>query len=277
MRDSRMKLVLVREDGTEVKVLTDKSSRDIFPAWSPDGKKVVFTSRDAKGQGLFVIDSNGQHRRRLTVGVDSGAAWSPDGKTIAFTRYGRGGGQILAIPYMSEAEAILLNKENPTGDDVKKLTDGSAYDADIAWSPDGKKIAFASDRSGSFRLYIMDPDGKNVRQLTGVDNPGGNAYPAWSPDGKQIAYTNTAPDGSRQIFVIDSDGKNTKQLTSGGDFNCYAAWSPDGTKLAYTSFASRQSKGSLALMSADGSNPKIILHDQGVGHNGRPAWHPPTH
>ena len=263
---------------SEVKVLTDNDSRDIFPAWSPDGKKIVFTTSDANGQGLFVIDSNGQHRRRLTLGIDSGGMHGRQtARPLRSLDIGESGTDSCVIPYMTEAEAILLNKEKPTGDDVTKLTDGSAYDADVAWSPDGKKIIFASDRTGFFRLYIMDPDGKNIRELTHVDNPGGNAYPAWSPDSKQIAYTNTASDGSRQIFVIDSDGRNTKQLTKGGDFNCYAARSAHSKKLAYISVASRQSKGSLALMSANGSDPKIILRDQGVGHNGRPAWRPSTH
>src|SRR4029079_9928064 len=142
------------------------------------------------------------------------------------------------------------------------------------WSPDGKTIAFDSNRSGSWRLYLMDPDGRNVRDLSQVDNPGANMYPTWSPDGKHIAYTNSADDGSRQIFVIDVDGKNTKQLTKDGNFNCYAAWSPDGKQIAYMSFESVKSKGSLALMNPDGSEKKIICRDQGVGHNGRPAWKP---
>jgi TolB protein len=83
-----------------------------------------------------------------------------------------------------------------------------------------------------------------------------------------------APDRTRQIFVIDVDGKNKKQLTKDGNFNCYAAWSPDGKKIAYMSFATRTSKGSLAIMNADGTDQKIICPDQGAHHNGRPAWKP---
>jgi Tol biopolymer transport system component len=109
----------------------------------------------------------------------------------------------------------------------------------LAWSPDGTKIVFASDRSGFFRLYVMDADGHNVREMTHSDNPGGNAYPAWSPDGKRIAFTNSTPDGSRQIFMIDADGKNTKQLTKDGIFNCYVAWSPEGKKLAACLFLAK--------------------------------------
>jgi TolB protein len=278
MRGGRMKLVLVRDDGIEVKRLTDNISRDTYANWSPDGKKIVFSSSDQNGAGLFVLDSEGGKVKRLTYGTDGGAAWSPNGKTIAFTRYNsRNGGQVLAIHAdgTSKAKPAVEGIISPAAEDaVTELTDGSNYDADLAWSPDGTKIVFASDRSGTFRLYVMDPDGHNVRELTQVNNPGGNAYPAWSPDGKRIAYTNSAPDGSRQIFVIDADGKNTKQLTVNGNFNCYAAWSPDGKKIAYMSFDAVKSKGSLALMNPDGSEQKIICRDQGVGHNGRPAWKP---
>lgn len=278
MRGGSMKLVLVRDDGIEVKKLTDNISRDTFANWSPDGRKIVFSSSDASGAGLFVMDSNGENLKRLTHGRDAGAAWSPDGKTIAFTRYNsRSGGQILALraDRTAEAKPAVEGTIPPVADNaVTKLTDGSNYDADLAWSPDGTKIVFASNRSGAFRLYVMAPDGHNVRELTQTDNPGGNAYPTWSPDGKRIAYTNSAPDGSRQIFMIGADGKNMKQLTRDGIFNCYVAWSPDGKKLAYMSFQSATSKGSLALMNPDGSEQKVICRDQGVGHNGRPAWKP---
>jgi TolB protein len=278
LRKSRMTLVLVRDDGVEVKQLPAKNLAGCrFASWSPDGKQIVCSTADGNGPGLFLMDASGENVKRLTHGNDSGAAFSPDGKTIAFTRYGRGGGQIMSIRVDSKAS----EKPNAAGDNlpamkdvITRLTDGSNYDADLAWSPEGKDIVFASDRSGFFRLYLMAPDGKNVRELTKIDNTGGNAYPAWSPDGKRIAFTNSAPDGTRQIFIVDRDGKNTNQLTKVGVFNCYAAWSPDGKKLAYMSFAETKSKGSLALMKPDGSEQKIVGRDQGAGHNGRPSWKP---
>src|SRR5205085_3410173 len=121
---------------------------------------------------------------------------------------------------------------------VKEMTDGTAYDADPAWSPDGKTIAFASARLGNgFRLFLMNADGANVRDLSQSDNPGGNVFPSWSPDGKRIAFTDWADeDSTRQIFIIDANGQNKKQLTTKGNFNCYAAWSPDGKKIAYMSY-----------------------------------------
>lgn len=278
MRSGNMKLVLVRDDGTEVKILTDNIPKDTYAAWSPDGKQIVFSSNDLNGSGLFLIDANGENFKRLTRGADSEAAWSPDGKTIVFTRNsGRGFGQLFTIrierPDSGESTSQAA-EHSATKYPVAKLSRGSAWDANAAWSPDGKTMAFDSDRSGSWRLYLMDADGGNVRDLSRSDNPGANMYPTWSPDGKRIAYTNSVDDGTRQLFAIDVDGKNKQQLTKSGDFNCYAAWSRDGKTIAYMSFPTRASKGDLVLMNPDGSKPQIICRNQGVGHNGRPAWKP---
>jgi TolB protein len=247
-RKNNAELVLVKDDGTEVKTLTNNKIPDTRAAWSPDGKRIVFSSNDQGRNGLFVIDADGKDRVRLTYGADVEATWSPDGKTIVFTRHA---GRLVKLVAMhlvvDDAGDSKANGGKPrplTYDSITDLTDGTSYDADPAFSPDGKSIVFASNRGGAFRIDVMDADGTNVRDLTQEDNPGGNGYPAWSPDGKRIAYTNSAADGSRQIFIIDADGKNKMQLTKNGDFNCYAAWSPDGKKIAFMSFATTNSKGS---------------------------------
>jgi Tol biopolymer transport system component len=173
-----------------------------------------------------------------------------------------------------KADAEEVDRQLP-GHASQALTDGSAYDASASWSPDGKSIVFDSNRAGNgFRVYSMDPDGKNVRDLSQSDNPRGNVFPTWSPDGKRIAFSDWAPDETLQIFTMDADGKNKKQLTKEGIFNTYVSWSPDGKQLAYMSYLTAKSKGSLVLMNPDGTQAKIICPDQGAGHNGRVAWKP---
>ena len=112
-----------------------------------------------------------------------------------------------------------------------RLTDDPANDWDPSWSPDGKKIAFVSDRHNrANHIYVMDSDGQNLIRLT---NKAASRWPAWSPDGKKIVYVR-----GLDLWVMDADGGNQKQLTHVG-WNSYPAWSPDGVRIAFASVWAR--------------------------------------
>ncbi len=96
------------------------------------------------------------------------------------------------------------------GNDVKLLTDNPFSDAYPAWSPDGTRIAFVSDRDGKPNIYVMDADGKNQKRLTNNDTM--NYWPAWSPDSKKIAFLSEVW-VFFNIFVMDADGSNPINLT----------------------------------------------------------------
>src|SRR5947208_2436008 len=85
MRDRHVQLVLLDANGVDTKVLTTVPVNNTYPAWSPDGKQIVFASQDSLGKGLFAMNADGKNVRRLTHGTDTGAAWSPDGTKITFT------------------------------------------------------------------------------------------------------------------------------------------------------------------------------------------------
>jgi dipeptidyl aminopeptidase/acylaminoacyl peptidase len=122
----------------------------------------------------------------------------------------------------TEGVGVTLNP-NPAG----------AYDdMDPAWSPDGRRIAFASNRSGNFDIYVMNANGTDVKRLT--SEPRGDRYPAWSPNGALIAFRGYAgPSGGSQIFTMAPDGTGAKALphTFGGD---QPSWAPDGHRIAFT-------------------------------------------
>ena len=98
-----------------------------------------------------------------------------------------------------------------TGGNPKKLTKGYGNEASPTWSPDGERIAFVSDRSGSPQIYVMARDGSNVRRLTFEGSY--NTNPSWSPKGDRIAFCGRI-EGHYHIFTIGIDGSGLRSLTS---------------------------------------------------------------
>ncbi len=144
-----------------------------------------------------------------------------------------------------------------------RLTDDPANDLDPSWSPDGKKIAFVSDRNNrANHIYVMDSDGQNLMRLT---HKASSRWPAWSPDGKKIVYVHRL-----DLWVMDADGGNQKQLTHVG-VNFYPAWSPDGERIAFASVWARRLE--IYVMDANGGDnqERLTQHMESTAH---PSWSP---
>jgi TolB protein len=130
-------------------------------------------------------------------------------------------------PYMDMFEADLQ------GNILKQLTDAKGYDAEGAYSKDGKQIAFCSDRDGDADIYVMDADGKNVKQLT--DAPGYDGGPFISPDGKWVIFRSDRKLKEHlQIYVIGIDGKNETALTDTNGVNWGPYWHPSQPYLIWS-------------------------------------------
>lgn len=119
------------------------------------------------------------------------------------------------------------------GRNTRRLTFDSRIDYDPTWSPDGRRIAFASDRSGNMDIWSLNADGTGgLVQLT--SDPAQQRQPAWSPDGNQIAYVSDEDDNDN-IFVMDADGLNKRRLRDLASSNeQFPAWSPDGQWIIFT-------------------------------------------
>lgn len=116
-------------------------------------------------------------------------------------------------------------------------------------SPDHRTIAFSSNRGGDFDLYLMDPDGGNIRRL--LANPGADGDPTWTPDGTSLVFT-SARSGGSQIFSVSADGSGLRQLTTAGGGNTSPAVSPDGKSIAFIS--GRDGNDEVYRMDLDGAN-----------------------
>lgn len=151
-----------------------------------------------------------------------------------------------------------------------RLTNNNAWDAGAAWSPDGKRIAFCSNRDGKAEIYVMNADGSDVKRLT--DNLSDDFGPQWSPDGKKLLF-DSERDGNKEIYVMDADGGNQVRLTRNNETDSATSWSPDGSQIA---FASNRGNGSynydIYVMSADGSNVRKIVDDP--EYDAEPKWSP---
>jgi Tol biopolymer transport system component len=211
---------VVDAGGRQLRRLT--SSRDVMAAApSPDGKTLAIVRVEHPAErpftaGLWLIDVGGGNKRRLLDVTDSqldlDPAWSPDGSTIAFTRCtfvapGAGG---------SIKNTCAVYSVSPDGSGLQQLAPRSRQPA---FSPDGRLIAFVSDRDehGTLargedeeafanELYVMDADGENQRRLTYSDGLE-EAEPAWSPDQSRIAFTREGPARfTKQLMLVNADG-----------------------------------------------------------------------
>jgi Tol biopolymer transport system component len=167
------------------------------------------------------------------------------------------------------------------GKNQTRLTKNEVSDSEPAWSPDGKKIAFISDRDikDIFEIYVMDADGKNQARLT--NNESSVYMPTWSPDGKRIAFCLNRDgkekrvkdkDDTSEIYVMGADGKNQVRLTNNkaGDTNTKPTWSPDGTKIAFC--LSRCGTHEIYVIDADGKNQTRLTTGNWSAEG--PAWCP---
>jgi Tol biopolymer transport system component len=168
---------------------------------------------------------------RLTTHSDNDRqpAVSPDGKQIAFVR-GTGNPQVNATRevYVMDAKDDDGDGE---GDNLRRLTDNGVSDAGPAWSPDGQRIVFQSNRDGNNELYVMDADGTDVVRLT--NDPASDSQPVFFPDGTKIAFS-TVRTGDSEVFVMNADGSSPVNVTNRPDFvDGFADFSPDGAKIAF--------------------------------------------
>ena len=292
-KSGNWEIYLVQPGGGEPKQLTDDKASDTEPIWAPDGKRIAFVSDRDGGPDIWTMNADGADPKPLTKksGGCTNLRWSPDGGKIAYVGPQAGVDQIFSVDVatgkVAQLTDVLTASRQPAwspdgkklsfsshagrystylmdadGDKKAMLTDGNGG-LDAAWSPDGKRLAYVSVYAADqgWRLYTVNADGTDKKQLTKTVNTYGNVYPRWSPDGKHISFGDLV-DGVLQTAVMPAGGGDATFITS-THLHAYTRWSPDGKMINCT----RMEKGkpwALWVCDADGRNGKELLSGVGV-------------
>jgi Tol biopolymer transport system component len=241
-------LMLINADGTNRRSFARSFSCGVeaeIPAWSPDGSRIAYVNFDGY---LFVNNADGTGRRKLTTKevTEYAPAWSPDGRRIAYEdlfnvhlinadgtqprqlthepgptqpmpAWSPNSGSIVFVSRRDGNFEIYRMKADGTNQiRLTRASDACSTSATLcgdrypSWSPDGRKIAFTSDRDGNDEIYVMNPDGSGQKRLT--RSPGADVKPKWSPDGTRIFFT-TNRYGNADVFSMNPDGTGQANIS----------------------------------------------------------------
>jgi TolB protein len=234
---------LVQADGSGQRKLTNEAGFDVSPAWSPDGRRIAFTSSRSMPPGfggeqrlyseLYVMNADGSNVQRITnnVGmIDFQPAWSPDGRQIVVAR---GPGTTPPQGKLAQPTDLWII-DLATGRERQLTNSPETWEWYAHWSPDGRRIAFNGDLAepGNDDVYTIGVDGTALQRLT--TRPGYDADVRYSPDGKSLVFDSDRT-GNIDIFLMRTNGTNVRQLTNdpGADFS--ASFSPDGQVISFDS------------------------------------------
>lgn len=266
------------------------------PQWSPDGKRIAFTSEDA----LWVMNADGANARKLTEHPSgtSEPRWSPNGKRIAFYSRRRGwehiwivdanGGapkQILKgefdaddlawspdsewLVYCSIREPDLMTRGvyliPSDGGDEQLISTRGCWSGAPHFSPDGKILAYLSDQDGWFHVHLYDLKTRETSQITCGEFEIGGPYfynvdprggPVFSSDGKQLAYIQHR-EGNFDVWVVSVNGNNPRRVSTQDGHHRIIGWLPDSKRIV-AQFDNPANPPAPWILSTDGASKQII-------------------
>jgi TolB protein len=273
-RDGGNEIYRMSGDGVRQTRLTETPGFNQDPAWSADGTKIVFTNRN--WDDIFQMKADGSDERNLTnaEGMDFSPAYFPTGSKVAFASFR--GERLQADIY-----TMTLSANGQVTDLTRITTNEDADDFQPVVSPDGKRIAFASERDGDFDIYVMKaaPESATNRPVKLTKSPADDRFPVWSPDGARLAFIRGEP-LSHEVMTMKAapEGKTNRavNISKSPADDGSPTWSPDGKKIAFQSNRAA-SDGSTdyeiwRVRATDGANPTNLTN--APGNDTEPSWQP---
>lgn len=244
----------IRPDGSDLRRITDDPAEDRAPAFSPDGRSLLFQSRRDGNWEIYLLDLETGELRRLTYhpDYDGMPAWSPDGTRIAFEST-RAGDLDIFVMQADGSNPRNLTPDSPSGD------------MGPVWSPQGDAILFSSWRLHDKDIFRMSPEGEDVSQITA--GPMGEDEPQWSPDGRYVAFVQRTPT-AREVSVFTNQAPPAEEglvtRLTWSTANEWPAWSPDGTQLAWLEQFYNGWALHTAPLTRTATLPDTLLHGQAL-------------
>jgi Tol biopolymer transport system component len=270
-QSSNWDIYLFSQPGKAPKRLTDYAGLDYDPAVSPDGRWLVFTSERRGNPDLYALDLQRGGPPHLLIDserMEDQAAFSPDGKFLFFVSTYSGNADIYRLPFRPGKTVSMKEAEN--------LTHSPSAELRPSISPDGRMMAFSSDRDlpifapisisrlRSGDIWTLNLSDGVLHRLTHVSGTGWNGSPKWSADGKQIVYYSwqlpsrqDTPPASQPspIMVMDADGSNQRAVTSRETAALSPEFLPDG-RILYAR-RNKQDREEIVTVNPDGSGERI--------------------
>lgn len=220
----------------------------------PFESRLTWVRKTGQGKDVYVSDWDGKNAFAVASGgINTLPSLGPGG-VVGFTSFKKGKPDIWVSRGGGAAEPLVVSGRMATG---------------IAFSPDGKRIAYSLADGESAQIYVANADGSNAKQLT--NSPFFiNTSPSWSPDSKRLAFVSNRG-GTPQVYVMGAEGGEAKRLTFQGNYNQTPDWSPRGDLIAFTA---RDERNAFDLFTVNVESGKVTRLTQDQGNNEEPTFSP---